>query len=119
MQSAEIGGSGSVDVTGALSGKMAGIQVTQNSGDPAGGVSVRLRSASTVNGSSDPLYIIDGVIVNNSSTNVLNIRSVVQNRLSDVNPQDIERIEVIKGGAAADLQENLKSPFQRVSISTP
>jgi TonB-linked SusC/RagA family outer membrane protein len=103
MQSAEIGGSGSVDVTGALSGKMAGIQVTQNSGDPAGGVSVRLRSASTVNGSSDPLYIIDGVIVNNSSTNVLNIRSVVQNRLSDVNPQDIERIEVIKGGAAAAI----------------
>ncbi len=103
MQNAEISGAGSVDVTGALTGKMAGIQVTQNSGDPAGGVSVRLRSASTVNGSSDPLYIIDGVIVNNRSTNVLNITSVVQNRLSDVNPQDIERIEVIKGGAAAAI----------------
>lgn len=92
-----------LDVTGALSGKLAGIQVTQNSGDPAGGVSVRLRSASTVNGSSDPLYIIDGVIVNNNSTNVLNITSVVQNRLSDVNPKDIERIEVIKGAAAAAI----------------
>ena len=62
--------SGSVDITGALSGKLAGIQVSQNSGDPAAGISVRLRSASTVNGSSDPLYIIDGVIVNNNSTNV-------------------------------------------------
>ncbi|MGI9543684.1 MAG: TonB-dependent receptor plug domain-containing protein [Cyclobacteriaceae bacterium] len=95
--------SGAVDVTGALSGKLAGIQVTQNSGDPAGGISVRLRSASTVNGSSDPLYIIDGVIVNNNSTNVLDITSVVQNRLSDINPQDIERIEVIKGAAAAAI----------------
>ena len=98
-----VSGSGAVDVTGALSGKLAGIQVMQNSGDPAGGVSVRLRSASTVNGNSDPLYIIDGVIVNNNSTNVLAVTSVVQNRLSDVNPQDIERIEVIKGAAAAAI----------------
>ncbi len=95
--------SGSVDITGALSGKLAGIQVSQNSGDPAAGISVRLRSASTVNGSSDPLYIIDGVIVNNNSTNVLNVTSVVQNRLSDINPQDIDRIEVIKGAAAAAI----------------
>ena len=103
LQGSEVSGSGAVDVTGALSGKMAGIQVMQNSGDPAGGVSVRLRSASTVNGSSDPLYIIDGVIVNNNSTNVLGVSSVVQNRLSDINPQDIERIEVIKGAAAAAI----------------
>lgn len=99
----DIAESGAVDITGALSGKLAGIQVSQNSGDPAGGISVRLRSASTVNGSSDPLYIIDGVIVNNNSTNVLNITSVVQNRLSDINPQDIDRIEVIKGAAAAAI----------------
>ncbi len=99
----DIAQSGAVDVTGGLSGKLAGIQVSQNSGDPAGGISVRLRSASTVNGSSDPLYIIDGVIVNNNSTNVLNVNSVVQNRLSDINPQDIDRIEVIKGAAAAAI----------------
>ncbi|VAW29061.1 Outer membrane TonB-dependent transporter, utilization system for glycans and polysaccharides (PUL), SusC family, partial [hydrothermal vent metagenome] len=103
MDGAEIAGSGAVDVTGSLSGKMAGIQVMQNSGDPAGGVSVRLRSASTVNGSSDPLYIIDGVIVNNNSTNVLGVASVVQNRLSDISPEDIDRIEVIKGAAAAAI----------------
>jgi TonB-dependent starch-binding outer membrane protein SusC len=103
LDGAEIAGSGAVDVTGSLSGKMAGIQVMQNSGDPAGGVSVRLRSASTVNGSSDPLYIIDGVIVNNNSTDVLSSVSQVQNRLSDINPQDIDRIEVIKGGAAAAI----------------
>ena len=69
VEGLDIAQSGSLDITGGLSGKLAGIQVTQNSGDPAGGISVRLRSASTVNGSSDPLYIIDGVIVNNKSTN--------------------------------------------------
>ena len=95
--------SGALDVTGSLAGKFAGVQVTQNSGDPAGGISVRLRSASTVNGVSDPLYIIDGVIVNNTSTDLLGVQSVVQNRLSDINPADIERIEVIKGGAAAAI----------------
>ena len=99
----EISESGSVDITGGLSGKLAGVQVTQNSGDPAGGISVRLRSASTVNGSSDPLYIIDGVIVNNNSTNVLGTTGVTQNRMSDISPQDIDRIEVIKGAAAAAI----------------
>ena len=103
VKGTDISESGAVDITAALSGKMAGIQVSQNSGDPAAGISVRLRSASTVNGSSDPLYIIDGVIVNNTSTNVLNVNSVVQNRLSDISPQDIDRIEVIKGAAAAAI----------------
>ena len=103
ISGARISGSGSLDVTGALSGKFAGVQVTQNSGDPAAGISVRLRSASTVNGSSDPLYIIDGVIVNNTSSNVLGVTSVVQNRMSDISPHDIDRIEVIKGGAAAAI----------------
>lgn len=99
----DIAAAGSVDITAGLSGKLAGIQVSQNSGDPAGGISVRLRSASTVNGSSDPLYIIDGVIVNNNSTDVLGTSSVVQNRMSDISPQDIDRIEVIKGAAAAAI----------------
>ncbi len=103
VEGTDIAASGAVDITGALSGKLAGIQVSQNSGDPAAGISVRLRSASTVNGSSDPLYIIDGVIVNNNSTDVLDVTSVVQNRLSDINPQDIDRVEVIKGAAAAAI----------------
>ncbi len=103
VSGASVANSGAVDISGSLSGKLAGVQVTQNSGDPAAGISVRLRSSSTVNGSSDPLYIIDGVIVNNTSSNVLGVNSVVQNRLSDISPQDIDRIEVIKGGAAAAI----------------
>ena len=87
----------------ALQGKFAGVQITQNSGNPAGGISVRLRGPSTVGGSSDPLYIIDGVLVNNDSPQLLDLGGYAQNRLVDISPNDIERIEVIKGAAAAAI----------------
>ncbi|WP_324677150.1 SusC/RagA family TonB-linked outer membrane protein [Hymenobacter sp. GOD-10R] len=87
----------------ALQGKFAGVQITQNSGNPAGGISVRLRGPSTVAGSSDPLYIIDGVIVNNDSPQLLDLGGYAQNRLVDISPNDVERIEVIKGAAAAAI----------------
>ncbi len=109
----ELTRSGSGNVLSALQGKAAGAQITQNNGDPAGGVSVRLRGISSVNSSSEPLYIIDGVIVNNSTTRVTNtsanydggnfVGSIGQNRLVDVNPADIDRIEVLNGAAAAAL----------------
>ncbi len=101
------------NVLQALQGKTPGAQIIQNSGDPAGGVSVRLRGVSTVNSSSEPLYIVDGIIVNNATNRVTNtsgnydgntfIGSVGQNRLSDINPADIERIEVLNGAAAAAI----------------
>jgi len=101
------------NVLAALQGKTAGAQITQNSGDPAGGISVRLRGISTIGGSTDPLYIIDGVIIDNSTTRVTNtdatyagnnfVGSVGQNRLVDINPDDIERIEVLNGAAAAAI----------------
>ncbi len=97
----------------ALQGKTAGAQITQNSGDPAGGISVRLRGVSSINSSSEPLYIVDGVIVNNASPRVTNTQSnydganfvgvVGTNRMADINPADIERIEVLNGAAAAAI----------------
>jgi len=105
------GGSG--NVLAALQGKTAGAQITQNNGDPAGGISVRLRGISTISSSSEPLYIVDGVIVNNSTNRVTNtqsgydgqnfVGSVGQNRLVDINPADIERVEVLNGAAAAAI----------------
>ena len=90
----------------ALQGKLAGAQIVQNSGNPGGGgVTVRLRGTSSFISGSDPLYIVDGVIVDNSSAQLRNLgaRSNVQNRMADLNPADIERIEVIRGAAAAAL----------------
>ncbi|MGY6559154.1 MAG: SusC/RagA family TonB-linked outer membrane protein [Nitritalea sp.] len=94
---------GGIAVDQALQGKIAGALVQQNSGDPAGGISVRLRGTSTITGSSDPLYIIDGVLVNNNSNELVDIGGASQNRLVDINPADIERIEVLKGAAAAAI----------------
>ena len=90
----------------ALQGKVPGAQITQNSGGPGGGgVSVRLRGTNSFISGSDPLYIVDGVIVDNSSGQLadLGVRSNPQNRLADINPADIERIEIIRGAAAAAL----------------
>src|SRR5215203_3808843 len=60
------------NVLAALQGKTAGAQISQNSGDPAGGITVLLRGISSINSSSQPLFIIDGVIVNNATTRVTN-----------------------------------------------
>ena len=92
-----------------LQGKVPGAQITQNSGDPAGSISVRLRGVHSLRGSSDPLYVIDGVIVSNASTNVsqlavsndIGAANAGQNRLADLNPNDIASINVINGAAAA------------------
>lgn len=104
----------------ALAGKIAGAIVTQNSGAPGGGTQVQLRGVSTVNANFNPLYVIDGVIVNNSSiqnglnTITLAARSSVGinstsnqdqqvNRVADLNPNDIESIQVLKGPSASSI----------------
>jgi len=97
----------------ALQGKTAGAQISQNSGDPAGGISVRLRGISSISSSSEPLYIVDGVIINNATNRVTNtsgnydgstfVGNIGQNRMVDINPADIERIEVLNGAAAAAI----------------
>lgn len=101
------------NVLASLQGKAPGAQVSQNSGDPAGGISVRLRGISSINSSSEPLYIIDGVIANNATTRVTNtssnydggnfVGSIGQNRMVDINPNDIDHIEVLNGAAAAAI----------------
>ena len=87
----------------ALAGKVSGALVTQNSGTPGGGTSVRIRGLSTISRSAEPLYIVDGVIVDNSSRQLVDLGGYTTNRLADLDPNDIERIEVVKGAAAAAL----------------
>ncbi len=70
----------------ALTGKLAGALVQQNSGNPAGGATVRLRGTSTVLGDADPLYVVDGVVVNNSSPELIRLGGGAQNRLSISTP---------------------------------
>ncbi|TAD95713.1 MAG: SusC/RagA family TonB-linked outer membrane protein [Bacteroidetes bacterium] len=102
---------------GALSGKIIGANITQNSGAPGGGMSIKLRGISSINGTSEPLYIIDGVIVSNAQfqngagTNAFSgatgqqtgTQDQTTNRMSDINPADIENIEILKGPSAAAI----------------
>jgi TonB-linked SusC/RagA family outer membrane protein len=107
----ELQNTGTANLSTMLSGRVMGAQITQNSGDPGGGTSVKLRGVSSIFGSSEPLYIVDGVIIDNSSANVVNLSADAQgariqggtNRLVDINPNDIERVEIINGAAAAAI----------------
>jgi len=96
-----------------LSGKIPGVNIIANGGSPGGGSNVQLRGVSTLgSGSSQPLYIIDGVYVDNSviSTGRSSVSGAggstqddVASRISDINPEDIESIEVLKGPSAAAI----------------
>lgn len=96
----------------ALYGKLAGANIRANGGAPGGGISVQLRGISSLQGASQPLYIIDGVYLNNNTqrngkSNAIGINSPTQddsqNRLADINPDDIENIEVLKGASASAI----------------
>lgn len=97
---------------GALYGKVAGATIRSNGGAPGGGISIQLRGISSLQGASQPLIIVDGVYINNASQRTG--RATVSgaggsnqddgaNRLSDINPADIENIEVLKGPSAAAI----------------
>ncbi|TKB99193.1 SusC/RagA family TonB-linked outer membrane protein [Pedobacter cryophilus] len=90
------------DINTSLQGKIAGLQITSNSGEPGAGATVRIRGASSVNGSSQPLYIVDGVPINTEiySGGRVNDASTFS-PLADINPSDIESVEVLKDGTAS------------------
>ena len=100
----------------AMQGKLSGANLQSNSGAPGGGAQLRLRGVSTINGQSSPLYVIDGVIISNvsvpSGANAITGAAAggstsnqdnPVNRIADLNPNDIETLEVLKGASAAAL----------------
>ncbi|MDQ6827467.1 MAG: SusC/RagA family TonB-linked outer membrane protein [Gemmatimonadota bacterium] len=103
-------------IENALQGKIAGATISQNSGAPGGGMQVRMRGLTTILGASDPLYVVDGVIVSNDivqgglnaitgSAGGLNSSNQDNgvNRIADINPADIENIEILKGASASAI----------------
>lgn len=99
-------------VDGALYGKVPGVNITSSSGAPGGGFALRLRGVSSINGNNQPLIIVDGVYYNNveipsglrfaSGANSGNEENS-SNRLADLDPNDIQNIEVLKGSSAAAI----------------
>ena len=101
----------------ALQGKVVGASIQANSGAPGGGMQMRLRGVTSINGSSEPLYVVDGVVLSNvaipSNQNAVTKStqgsnpSLTQdnqvNRIADLNPNDIANIEVLKGASASAI----------------
>ncbi|MEO1655729.1 MAG: carboxypeptidase-like regulatory domain-containing protein, partial [Bacteroidota bacterium] len=97
---------------GGLYGKLPGANIVQSSGAPGGGIAIRLRGVSSIVGQNQPLFIIDGVYVDNSEVpNGLRDASGANsgseenssNRIADIDPADIENIEILKGPSAAAI----------------
>ncbi len=101
---------------GAINGKVTGAVITSYTGAPGGGLSVKLRGITTINGRSQPLFIVDGVIISNdaiqSGVNAVTAAAAAGNpaqqdqpvnRLADLTPDDIESIEILKGPSSAAI----------------
>jgi len=105
------------DVEQALQGKISGADIESNSGAPGGGIQVRMRGVTSIIGNSQPLFVLDGVVVSNDAiaggTNAITqaegpqsiatVEDNPANRLADLNPGDIESIEVLKGASASAI----------------
>ncbi|HZV70369.1 MAG TPA: TonB-dependent receptor [Saprospiraceae bacterium] len=90
-------------IDGILQGQTSGVQVSQNSGTPGGGNSVRIRGVSSIGGSSQPLYVIDGIPVTTGDFAQVGYEGQGINALSDLSPSDIESISVLKDASAASI----------------
>src|SRR2546429_1867957 len=101
----------------ALAGRVPGAIISQTSGAPGGGTQIQIRGNNTVIGNPDPLFVVDGVIYSDASlpTGLFTVTGSSANRgngeqqddpvnrLADINPGDIESIEVLRGAAAASI----------------
>ncbi len=94
----------------ALQGHVAGVQVVNNSGQPGAATSVRIRGINSLQGSNEPLYVIDGVQFSGKGVSTISFGNTngadVTNPLSSINPSDIESVEVLKDAAACAIYGN-------------
>jgi len=111
---------GETNMVQALAGKAPNVTVVQQSGDPGAGSFINIRGISTLLGSNQPLFVVDGVPVDNSTFSTSNFNTVddgggtlaqfgqtegtvATNRAADINPNDIESVEILKGPAASAI----------------
>lgn len=101
----------------ALQGKVVGANIQMNNGAPGGGGQIQIRGTSSILGTADPLFVVDGVIISNNTVNVAGVNAITsssgrgpsattdneENRLTDINPNDIESVELLKGAAASAI----------------
>jgi TonB-linked SusC/RagA family outer membrane protein len=116
VKGADIAGTQRENFINALQGRVAGVEVTSTSGVPGASSSITIRGVSSISGSNQPLFIVDGLPIDNktlntsvffsensSTTSQANRSNDFTNRSSDINPEDIESLVVLKGPEAAAL----------------
>ncbi|MEJ7738394.1 MAG: SusC/RagA family TonB-linked outer membrane protein [Chitinophagaceae bacterium] len=104
----EVLSSGETGLLQGMAGKASGVTITRSTGDPGAGSNIKIRGANTITGAAGPLIIVDGIPISNSALNGFGSDAagtgvVQQSRLNDINPNDIESLQILKGAAAASL----------------
>ncbi len=99
--------SGEANLLNSLAGKASGVKITRANGDPGAGTNIQIRGANTIGGSSQPLVIVDGIPLSNDnlygSGSSRSGGVSQQSRINDINPEDVESIQILKGASAAAL----------------
>lgn len=103
--------SGEVNLINSLGAKASNVRINATNGDPGAGSNIYIRGANTITGSTQPLIILDGVPIDNSTyygggnsvTGGTSGGTSQQSRLNDINPDDIESVQILKGASAASL----------------
>lgn len=107
MKGKDIGDAHLLSLDQAMAGRIAGVNITNTSGEPGAGLSIQIRGTGSINSDNEPLYVIDGApITKDAGLNVGNIdglSSAVINPLSSINPNDIYSIEVLKDASATAI----------------
>ncbi len=104
----DITGAKEINLVNALSSKVAGVTVTSSSGSPGASSNIRIRGSNSINGNNAPLFVVDGVPIDNSSNSFNSDGGATagvdfSNRVVDINSNDIESMTVLKGAAATAL----------------
>ncbi|WP_106137473.1 SusC/RagA family TonB-linked outer membrane protein [Spirosoma oryzae] len=95
--------SGETGVINGMAGKAAGVLITRSAGDPGAGSYIQIRGQNTITGSTQPLVIVDGIPISNSTLGDGSSGVTQQSRLNDINPDDIASMQILKGASAAAL----------------
>ena len=105
VDSTAIQRSNETNVVNALAAKAPGVTVTSQSGSPGASASIRIRGLNTIQGTGQPLFVVDGTPIDNSTTATGDPTGStdIPNRAADINPDDIANIEILKSGAAAAI----------------
>lgn len=93
--------SGETGLINGLAGKASGVRIGKTNGDPGAGSVIQIRGVNTIEGASQPLVILDGVPISNTNDGAGTVSQ--QSRLNDINQNDIESVQVLKGASAAAL----------------